>query len=183
MWRRGQKPRASRSPGRRGCILSPCMRPGPSAACSSRTSRGPPPSRHCRPCRQGAGDCSPSPGPPHPLCCMTCAQAHSGTGLECVSFGAWRSWLVLSVLIHLVGVVETLPNWLVRPRAEGKRPKWQVETWWAASQRTPIGTGGLPSCCTQAGRLSHLCVEGAECWCTQSSSVDATDNDASLGAN
>lgn len=121
------------------------MCPGPSAACSFRTSRGPPPSCNSRPCRQGAGDCSPSPGPPHPLCCMTCAQAHPGTGLECVSFGAQGSRLVLSVLIHLSGgrKLETLPDWLVRPRAEGKRPKWQVKTWRAASQRTPVGIGGL----------------------------------------
>lgn len=56
--------------------------------------------------------------------------------------------MVLSVLTHLVGkrgahrILETLPSWLVRPRAEGKRPKWQKEAWWAAPQRTPIGLGG-----------------------------------------
>lgn len=40
---------------------------------------------------------------------------------------------VLSVLIHLVGkpgahrILETLPDWLVRSGAEGKRPKRQMK--------------------------------------------------------
>lgn len=64
----------------------------------------------------------------------------------CIIWGL--GFLVLSVLIHLVGkpgahrILETLPDWLVRPRAEGKRPKRQMKAWWAASQRTPIGLVG-----------------------------------------
>uniref|UniRef100_A0A2R8PLM0 calcium/calmodulin-dependent protein kinase n=1 Tax=Callithrix jacchus TaxID=9483 RepID=A0A2R8PLM0_CALJA len=131
VWRRGQEPRAPRRPGRRGCLLSPCMRPGPPGSTSSRASRGP--HATAAPTGRGPGT-APLSRPFPPSCCMTSTHARPGTGLECMSFGvlgqrshaAFLLLLAVLGLTHSVGkpgthgALESPPGWLAWPRARGR---------------------------------------------------------------
>lgn len=106
-----------------------------------------PPKAHCphadsRPCRQGARDCGPSPGSPSPVV-LHDLRACPGTGLECVSSGAWGQGsleaflLVLALLgrTHAVGTVGTLGNLetslglLARPRGRRQETKTAGGGW------------------------------------------------------
>ncbi|XP_021094021.1 calcium/calmodulin-dependent protein kinase kinase 1 isoform X2 [Heterocephalus glaber] len=134
VWRRGQKPRAPWCPRRRGCILIPCMCPGPPG--STFIPRLQRPTALMRQLlRQGAGGGSPSPGLPPLLYCMISARACLGTGWELVSSGVGAG-----LLWHLPpspssvwpdsahGEARVRGTWLVgMAQGGGKRPRWQGE--------------------------------------------------------
>lgn len=131
-----------------------------------------PPKAHCphadsRPCRQGARDCGPSPGSPSPVV-LHDLRACPGTGLECVSSGAWGQGsleaflLVLALLgrTHAVGKVGTLGNLetslglLARPRGRRQETKTAGGGWAYHHCRD------LPLWAGQAWLSCHTYMEG-----------------------
>lgn len=82
-----------------------------------------------RPCRQGAGDCGPSPGSPPPVV-LHDLRTCPGTGLECVSTGVWGRGSLEAFLLILAfiggthamrkvgtrGALDTLLGSLAQPR-------------------------------------------------------------------
>lgn len=101
-----------------------------------------PPKAHClhansRPCRQGAGDCGSSPGPPPPSCCMTSACAFQGQDWNVchLGFGGQgshkRGLLILALPggTHRMGklgdrgALGTPPGWLARSRGGRQETK------------------------------------------------------------
>lgn len=89
-----------------------------------------------RPCGQGAGDCSPSPGSPSPVV-LHDLHACPGTGLECVSSGVWgqgslEAFLLILALLggtHAMrkvgahGALGTPLGLLARPRGRRQETK------------------------------------------------------------
>lgn len=86
VWRRGQEPRAPRRPGRRGCILSPCMHPGPPGSTLIPRLQRPTALMQQPPPRAGGWGLQPH-SRPSPIVLHDLHARTSRDRLECMSFG------------------------------------------------------------------------------------------------
>lgn len=147
VWRRGQEPRAPRRPRRRGCVLSPRMRPGPpSSTLIPRLQRPAALMPMAAPAGRGLGTVAPLPAPLPLSCSMTSARVsrdrigmcvvwglkgRAPTGLSPQPGSAWRdpSWGKVRCPWCLRN-----PSWLVG-KAQGQEAGNQDGGWRLASHR------------------------------------------------